>query len=825
MPSPNHDRPPDSKTPTKHDMDATMGFESDPRRDAPRDSIVVTKQDRDLAFASALLRSGSLTERRLASHITRWTTHGHLPLSDYLLQRKAITAAQKDTLERQATAALERVTQELTNNPSQSMLKQNRTLLSRIDPSGKLCKLLGIADTSMLPSDEVELRTVGSRYTLLRRLGQGGIGTVWLARDENLRRYVAVKEVTHQGDSDDPALLHFRREAEITGQLEHPGIVPVHQFGTDDTTGRAFYAMRFVGKRTLQDAIIEYHERRVAGNVGHMLMHRLLTAFENVCHAVAHAHSRKIIHRDLKPENIAIDSFGQIVVLDWGLAKINDETGMYDVNGQAERGDLHSVQSTRTGRVLGTPSYMAPEQAAGRLEAMDELTDVYGLGGILYAMLTGEAPHERMIESECQGLSSSEVLSKIVAAEVTPPVQIHDEVSPELSAICTKALANKRYLRYASATELSEDVERYRAGSTVVAYSAPIKQRAKRWMATHPTMTQMILLILTLTVLGTVAIGYTARRGRLALQQARYQSLTEFARDLELNLEFETQELVQDISFITEFPLMQVIARSQRAGVDEMVTSAAPPSTGSNQLDIAEVSPEEWLRRHGQLLDGLLNANPSYLVATTVRYDNPTMTELMRSERLHPGTQSRRVPKQQLYEGDHPESDNAFYELRPGQVLLTTGDQLSENVPTLNRSPFVLVAICPIFDDTGTFFGINVIELDLRPRLDELFHSATHDDVEVFITNSKGEVALHYRDGVPQRNTDGQPISASIPELEDFFAIKGQVPQQATDKEAFGDNATFYATRILLGDQNSTASFGIVTRTTSAGSMRMKDET
>lgn len=120
--------------------------------------------------------------------------------------------------------------------------------------------------------------------------------------------------------------------------------------------------MRFMGKRTLQDAITEYHERREAGNEDELLKHRLITSFVNVCQAVAHAHSRKVIHRDLKPENIAIDSFGQIVLLDWGLSKINEETGMYEVKGEAELGDLHNIGSPHAGRVLGTPLYMAPEQ-------------------------------------------------------------------------------------------------------------------------------------------------------------------------------------------------------------------------------------------------------------------------------------------------------------------------------------------------------------------------------------------------------------------------------------------------------------------------------
>ena len=781
-------------------IDATIGFERTvPVSDSALDAGSVSKQVRDLAFAAVLLRSGTVTARRLKQTVADWTTHGSSRLSDHLAIRGLISEDLRDELENVAARELERIDHRAAHNPEWTTTQQDRHVLNYLDQTGKLARLLGISDASVLSPHEVETRQVNARYTLLRRLGQGGIGTVWLARDENLHRYVAVKEITRDTATADQALAHFRREAEITGKLEHPGIVPVYQFGIDEATGRSFYAMRFLGKRTLQDAISEYHERREAGTDDRLLQHRLLTAFVNVCQAVAHAHSRKVIHRDLKPENIAIDSFGQIVLLDWGLAKINDETGMYEVKGEPEPGDLHSIGSTHSGRVLGTPLYMAPEQAAGRLDDVDEMTDIYGLGGILYAILTGEGPHQRELESGDASRRTSEIFSRIVGRAVTPPSTIVENVPPELNAVCLKALANKRYLRYHNATELAEDIERFRAGAPVAAYDAPLAQRAKRWMATHPTLTQLLLLMATLTLLGGAAFGFALRQGRSALEAERFQALQDFSRELVLNLEFETQELIQDVRFVTDFPLTRAIAASQNPETadDQIIIS------GETTLDVSTVSADGWLQRQGRLLDGILEANPSYLVASSLRIERPVMSELVRSERLASGMRPRRVPNGQLYSGEHPESDDKLYQLRQSEVAFTTGDLLAETVPTKNRSPLVVVAICPIFDDRGTLFGFNVIELDLRKRLNELFLATANDHIEVYVTDSRGGIALEYRDGRTSQFTT--PVSAT-----DRFAALKPLFQQGTERAQYDDGRTLIAVKVRLGGESSQAFIGII---------------
>lgn len=355
----------------------------------------------------------------------------------------------------------------------QSLLAESK----RIQVEGLSATVAGASESTVNDRPEVERRAPGTpsgtddfgtrtshaRFSLLREIGEGGLGTVWLARDEQLNRTVALKEMKPQAAEFPRAWERFQREAEITGHLEHPNVVPLYQSGTDATTGQPFYAMRFVGKRTLVNAIEEYHDRKAAGEDVTMDLHRLLTAFTGVCQAIAYAHSRNVIHRDLKPENVALDSFGQVIVLDWGLAKIADE---HETTGGTTAEALLSDSAysrTMAGEIIGTPLYMAPEQAAGNRDDVDYRTDIYGLGAILFAMLTGNAPHQQSLSGDRK--VSVPALLKLVAEGPSPrPRDYTTSIPADLEAICTKAMQFKPYSRYKTVTEMSDAVQQWMAG-------------------------------------------------------------------------------------------------------------------------------------------------------------------------------------------------------------------------------------------------------------------------------------------------------------------------------------------------------------------------
>lgn len=289
-----------------------------------------------------------------------------------------------------------------------------------------------------------------ARYATERLYAEGGIGQVWLARDRQLNRVVAVKTLRPAMSRRERVQRRFIQEAQITGQLEHPGIVPVYELVAAPKSGSPFYAMRFVHGRTLVELSRKYHERRRAGESDPFGLISLLSAFVAVCNTVAYAHSRGVIHRDLKGENVLVGDFGEVLLVDWGVAKVlgaDDEAAGSRLSIPAsEENDGRTMQ----GDIVGTPAYMAPEQANGRQDLVDTHTDIYGLGAILYEILTGQPPFT--------GTNTWDVLGKVRRDEPTAPRELWSDAPPALEAICMRALSKHPSDRYGSAAALGQEV-------------------------------------------------------------------------------------------------------------------------------------------------------------------------------------------------------------------------------------------------------------------------------------------------------------------------------------------------------------------------------
>jgi serine/threonine protein kinase len=311
-------------------------------------------------------------------------------------------------------------------------------------PDGTMDRLCRVADVPDLS---------GTRYDLIQKLGRGGMASVYLARDRVLGREVALK-LMNDAAPDPDAAWRTAQEARIIAGLEHPGIVPIHDMGVLPD-GRTFYAMKRV-QGTGLDAFASAG-RDVA---------TLLGIFQKVCEAVAFAHARGVLHRDLKPQNVMVGSFGEVLVMDWGIAKLLKHPPVQPTSDGQQTPSLERVSgATEHGAVMGTPGYMAPEQARGSSAAVDERADVYALGGILEFMLARASPAAgQQDRSEAQRGAFPR------------------SVRRELRAICLKSRASDPNDRYATVEELAADIANFVAGRRVRAYRegilGPIRRAA-----------------------------------------------------------------------------------------------------------------------------------------------------------------------------------------------------------------------------------------------------------------------------------------------------------------------------------------------------------
>lgn len=315
------------------------------------------------------------------------------------------------------------------------------------------------------------------RFTVLRLHQQGGLGRLMIAQDEELNREIALKEILPAYADSDDNRRRFIREAEITGALEHPGIVPVYSLG-EFPDGRPYYAMRLIRGVDLRAAIEDFHSCRGGRAERQLAFRQLLARFVTVCHAVDYAHHRGVLHRDLKPSNIMLGDYGETLVVDWGLAKTLDGPPSSDDYEAPAVTPSNRAQSdaTQAGRIVGTMPYASPEQAEGRVDRLTPASDIYGLGATLYHLLAGRPPFDG---------NEEDLVLRVQRGRFAPPRQHCREAPKALSAACLKAMARKPEDRYRTARDLALDVERYLADERVLAYAEPLAGRAWRWIRRH----------------------------------------------------------------------------------------------------------------------------------------------------------------------------------------------------------------------------------------------------------------------------------------------------------------------------------------------------
>jgi serine/threonine-protein kinase len=381
--------------------------------------------DRNLLFGILALQMDFINRDALIGAMHAWVLDKARPLGQILQEQGQLSAERLQLLQalvaehlkahdqdpQQSLAALSSassLTADLVGIPDPEL----HASLARV-PSGPRMELASTIEHPASPGVGPTL----PRYRILRPHARGGLGEVFVAEDQELHREVALKEIQKQHADNPPSRTRFMLEAEVTGGLEHPGIVPVYGLG-QYADGRPFYAMRLIRGDNLQQAIRHFHQDEQASRdpgERSLAFRQLLGRFVDVCNAVAYAHSRGILHRDLKPGNIMLGKYGETLVVDWGLAKVVDRP---ESPAGGEEGTLRPSSGsgegpTQMGSAIGTPAFMSPEQAAGRLDELGPASDIYSLGATLYALLTGQPPYE--------GQDHGEVLREVERGQPLPP--------------------------------------------------------------------------------------------------------------------------------------------------------------------------------------------------------------------------------------------------------------------------------------------------------------------------------------------------------------------------------------------------------------------
>ncbi len=498
--------------------------------------------ERDFLFGVLAVRLGRLTPDRLADVASTWVDSSDRDLGELLVddgalhdrdrsfvagmvdQAVALSGTEGTALielggaSTVAEAFADSITMNASGQPDFSVAA-TRAVATR-----------AVADEGMVDIADIKaVAEAADRYTRTRVHDRGGMGRILVVHDEHLGRDIALKELLDAGplgsETDStpsgetpPRSARFLREARVTGQLEHPSIVPVYELGYR-ADGTLYYTMKLLRGRTLARALGAAPSR--AAKLG------LLPHVVDLCQAVAYAHSRGVIHRDIKPANVMIGEFGETVVIDWGLAKVRGHDDIHvhrleKIVRPPDVGDETAAAQTLAGQAMGTPLYMPPEQARGDIANIDERSDVYSLGSVLYELLTGRPPFA--------GGTGLEVLERVISEDPTPVTELEPDTPPELAAICTRAMAKNPAERYQSARELAHEVERFLSGSVVEAYNYSFAEHLRRFVGRHKAqvLTVTVFLVALAVVLSSAAAWNMRERRRAEREAAKATRVSEF---------------------------------------------------------------------------------------------------------------------------------------------------------------------------------------------------------------------------------------------------------------------------------------------------------
>ncbi|MFK8115287.1 MAG: serine/threonine-protein kinase [Rubripirellula sp.] len=447
----------------------------------------------------------------------------------------------------------------------------------------------------------------------LRFVNAGGLGEVFKGEDAKLHRSVAIKFMHTRLCADEESRSRFALEAEVTGRLEHPGVVPLYGFGSSDDE-RPFYAMRFIDGETLDDAIDRYFAKVdvTHGDEARVDSRRLLANFVSVCKTMAYAHNRGIVHRDIKPANVMLGRFGETIVVDWGLAVpvMRDERFKSSGEQTLMPSANNSNSGSTSGRGAGTPAFMSPEQASEL--APTPASDIYSLGATLFKILSGKPP----ICSK----SLPEIRSNLIDGKLPVLSDLRSDIPKPMQAICEKAMALHPTNRYPTALDLARDVERFLADEPVTAYTDTVGQRLMRFARRHRSAFQTLLvglvLCMGLSIFAALAQSNSARTARDAEQKAiaagvEIQSAKEQAdeyrnKNLAMSSQFMARSIGQEIDriwHVLEYEANSPELRELVKQLNMTVTSADSGVPSELQIPL-----QEWMERRARKNEGIVPA-------------------------------------------------------------------------------------------------------------------------------------------------------------------------------------------------------------------------